>query len=195
MPKKVIFKAQFMDTMYKNMWQFINPDMITHMFPQVKITYKNRVDDDKFTKSFKDSLCFKGPEDEGHYVYITDKLMSDGKTYDYHGTYEDDLLTREEDDGVCHGVAIIFALHEEKGRFPINIQQGRTKAENKRNYISILKLYQWLIESGLWDKALEDNFYDDVDWINDPNFGIPTTLQTIKAKDALKKYISYLRRV
>ena len=40
----------------------------------LKITYKDDIEDDDFTKKkFAKSICYKGSEDEGHYVYVDEK--------------------------------------------------------------------------------------------------------------------------
>lgn len=181
---QIIFTQEFMDKMYTNMWTFMNPDMITNIFNQlktnIKITYKKDIGDDRFTKKYENSICFKGTPEEGHYVFV----VSNSEVY---GTYENDLLTRDEDDGVCHGVALIFALKAKKIiDFPI-ILNPTTREERRLNYISILSLYRWLITSGLWDNALRDNFYRDVTWMT------PTrTKESHEALVALDNYISRL---
>lgn len=192
MPRRIIFKPDFMSTMYDNMWQFMNPEVIKHIFTQIgiplKLTTKKKVDDDKWIHGFEDSICFKGPASGGHYVYVDNTLQ-------HHGTYEHDILTRDQDDGVCHGVAIIYALHQENGRFPIITVpvKSRTREDYRRNYISILSLYLWLIQSGLWDNAINDNFYGDVTWITVNNK--ITSVETQAAERALINYISYLQSI
>lgn len=189
MPKQIIFTKKFRDDMYKNMWQFMNTDMMENIFNQmnkkIKITKKADIEDDDFTKKFANSICFKGHEDEGHYVYVDENKIA-------YGTYENNLLARDQDDGVCHGVALIFALGESgsKGKFPLVITPNKQKDDYKNNYISILSLYKWLIEQGYWDKALKDNFYNDVTW--DEEF--KTILETKKSLKILNKYINRLKK-
>jgi hypothetical protein len=188
MPLQIILVKKFRDDMYKNMWSYMNPDMMKHIFKQLnknlKITYKDDIEDDDFTKKFANSICFKGDEDEGHYVYVD-------KDKTAYGSYENDLLTRETDDGICHGVALIFALGEndENKKFPLVIKPNKSRDDNKNNYISILSLYKWLIEEGYWDKALKDNFYNDVDWIENEK----TTKQSQKSLEILNAYINRLK--
>ena len=174
--------------MYNNMWQFMNPDMMKNIFKQMnktlKVTYKDDIEDDNFSKKYSNSICFKGDDDEGHYVYV-DK---DQKAY---GTYENDLLAREIDDGVCHGVAIIFAIGEsgQNGKFPLVISPNKTRNDYKNNYISILNVYKWLIEQGYWDNALKDNFYNDLTWDKEDK----TTKETQKTLQVLNAYIDRLK--
>ena len=151
----------------------------------LKITKKKRIEDDNFKDvKFANSICFKGSRKEGHYVYVD----NEGKAY---GTYENNLLKRLEDDGVCHGAALIFALNESgsEGRFPLVISPDKKDDDYKKNYISILSLYKWLIEQGYWDKALKDNFYEVLIWDKEDK----TTLETKKSLQLLNKYIKRLK--
>ena len=172
-----------MDTMYDNMWSFMNPEMMKSMFPKIKITYKCDIEDDRFSASFAGSVCFKGPREEGHYVYVEN--LGRGR-YEGKGTYESGLLTRIQDDGVCHGAAIAFYLfHEEKREGFELIEHPQNDDESRYNYNLILSVYIYLITSGLWDKALEENFYYDVTWID----GERTTKETQKSLRTLNAYI------
>lgn len=183
--KRIIFTAKFMDTMYENMWQFINPDMLEFIFNGLKVTYIPSVNapDSDFKKSHVGSICFKGDLDEGHYVYVDSNKHSKG-------TYESNLLSRQLDDGVCHGAAMAFYMCNElrKKQFCI-IENPTSRDEFKHNYIIILKVYLYLIKSGLWDSALERFFYNDVEWTGN------TTKQTILAKNTLKEYIQKLENL
>lgn len=183
--KRIIFTAKFMDTMYENMWQFINPEMLEFIFNGLKVTYIPSVDspDSHFKKGHVGSICFKGDLDEGHYVYVDGNKCSKG-------TYECNLLTRDLDDGVCHGAAIAFYMYNElnKTRYRL-IENPTTEDEFKHNYITILKVYLHLINSKIWDKALENFFYNDVEWTGN------TTKQTILAKNTLKEYIQKLKNL
>lgn len=188
---RVIFNKPFREGIYSNMWQFMSPNMIQEIFRldrrNLKITYKNDIEDDKYDDKYKNSLCFKGdPERGGHYVYIDKNLV-------HHGTYEDGLLTRQDDDGVCHGVAIIYALGENKnnGLFPL-IPYPQTREDKLTNYKSIIKVYIWLIKSGYWDKALKKKFYKDVTWIGPKE---KTTEETQESLVLLKDYLNYLNSI
>ena len=179
-----------MKKMYENMWSFMNPDMIRSIFSElgenIKITYRANVENDRFPRSFWNSICFKGSTDNGHYVYIDDK----GHVY---GTYELNLLARNEDDGICHGVAIAFAIdHMGPKRFSIN-EAPATRDDFKVNYIKILYVYKWLIERGVWDAALAKHFYNDVHWLSTSS--PPFTQESEKALIELNKYIDKLRKL
>ena len=63
--------------MYENMWQFINPDMISYIL-NINVSYKKDIYDYKFKKQHKNTICFKGDEDDGHYVFVDDKLNDYG---------------------------------------------------------------------------------------------------------------------
>ncbi len=175
----VIFTAKFRDTMYENMWSYINPEMIAYMFNLKTSTIKG-VENDHFTAKHKNTICYKiGEEDSGHYVYVNDEKEA-------FSTYEKGLLRRDADDGVCHGASMIYALHANRmipeDQF-ILIDYPKTVQQYRENYKSILNFYIYMIESGLWDKALSRFFYNDVDWING------TTKQTVKSLQTLREYI------
>ena len=187
----VIFNLPFREGIYSNMWQFMSPNMIKEIFKldnrKLKLSSKDRIGDSNYPPSFKNTLCFKGdPDQGGHYVYIDKNLV-------HHGTYEDKLLTRREDDGVCHGAAIIYALgeNEDGGRFPL-IPYPQTREDKLTNYKSIIEVYIWLIETGYWDKALKKKFYKDVTWIGPKE---KTTEETQESLVLLKDYLKYLNSI
>ena len=181
------FSEHFRDIMYENMWSFMNPDMIKHIFSQIKvkirITYKSDVNDDDFrNKLFHKTICFKGNINEGHYVYVQNSK-------NVYGTYENDLLYNDSDDGVCHSIAMIFALLKLKKimNFPIILNPVKI-SEFRHNYRTIVNFYIWLIKTGYWDNALKDNFYHDVTWVDKGK----TTRET---KTALKTLVKYLKKL
>ena len=183
MAKKLppIFTKKFMEIMYQNMWQFINPDMISYIL-RINVSFQKDIDDDVFKTRHKNTICFKGDEDEGHYVFVDDHLNA-------YGTYEKNLLYRVEDDGVCHGAAISYALYFLKNRLEfrlLNDPSPKDMDAYRYNYKTILNVYIYLIESGEWDKALENYFYNDVHWIEPDR---KTTVETQKALETLKEYI------
>ena len=184
---RVTFEPKFRKTMYDNMWNFMNTDMIKSMYG-FKISYQ-RDDNDIFTDDHKNTICFKGDpdpsdpdnDDGGHYVFVDGNLIA-------HGSYESELLAYDSDDGICHGVAIAFALNFIKGRADMFLKEFPTTVEDyKYNYKTILTVYIEIIENGKWDKALLANFYGDVKWIkrNKKN----TTKETQTALRTLKAYI------
>jgi len=182
MQKKLppILTQQFRNTMYDNMWTFMNPGMIKSMI-NVKTSEMDDVNDDNFENFHKNTICFKGDIDEGHYVFVD-------KNLNYFGSYEKELLSREEDDGICHGAAIAYALHSkartkrDREKFEL-IDHPQNSDEYRHNYKTILNVYIYLIESKKWDKALEKHFYNDVHWIG------KTTTETQKSLQTLKEYI------
>lgn len=189
MPKRIGFTILFLDKMFNNMWTFMNEDMILHMLKKElkvnKVTgfsaMKN-VDDDRFKKNHAHTICFKGPRTGGHWVYVDRNLKA-------HSTYEDNLIDPD-DDGVCHGAAMIYAIGANKpgGQFPL-IPNPKTVNEYKNNYKSILKFYIYLIESGKWDKALAKFFAGDISLI------VKGTTVTIKETDiAYKELKTYIPR-
>jgi hypothetical protein len=198
----IIFEEEFRDCMYKNMWTYMNSDMIEHIFGQLRIPMKvgkkRGIYDKNFTKKeHYNKIVFKGSKNDGHYVYVNDE----GKAY---GTIENKLLNGEEDHGVCHGVAIIYALNYLAPKYNPNlfidypilksfklISEPKTKREFKKNYIIICKLYDWLISTGLWNNALKDNFYRDVYWYDNDE----ETEEADAASNCLNNYIDYLETV
>ncbi len=181
--KQCIFTRTFMKTMYRNMWSFMNEEMLKSMFPKMKVTHKCDINDDRFPAKFAGSICFKGTKEEGHYVYV--KKTGRGK-YVGKGTYESGLLTRGEDDGVCHGAAIAFYLFDKENRKKFTlIEDPQTDEDRRHNYRVILNVYIHLITSRLWDKALKEHFYNDVVWIKRDS----TTQETQKSLETLQEYI------
>jgi hypothetical protein len=165
------------------MWTFINPDMIEYMLGIKTSTIKG-VDNEKFTKKHINTICYKYEDDgSGHYVFVDEKKQP-------YSTYEKELLRRESDDGVCHGASMIYASHAmhiiPNDQF-ILIDHPKTLSEFRNNYKSILNFYIYLITSGLWDKALERFFYNDVKWIQKD--GKMTTVETQKSLETLQDYI------
>lgn len=176
-----------MDDMVENMWTFMNLDMLKEMFSKnnLKITKMKDIDapDSDFTKKHERTICFKGKLDEGHYVYVNSNRESKG-------TYESDLLTRDDDDGICHGAAIAFYICHELNDKDFCIKENpKTTKDYKKNYKIILNAYLYLIYSGLWDKALKKYFPNEVTWVKDKENGIQSSKETQNAKKILEKYI------
>ena len=181
----------FTDKMYKNMWQFINQEMIKDMFNRdlirrdVKFSAKTDIDDDDFSmKKFRNTICYKGDIDDGHWVYVDASGIG-------HSTYEDNLI-KGTDDGVCHGVALINALGLNKKSEFLLISSPKTEHQYKINYKNILRFYLYLIKSGRWDKALVKNFYYDMKHTvyNYGSGSVSTTKSTIKSYKLLNSYIT-----
>lgn len=174
------FTHKFVKIMYTNMWQFINKDTIESMFSKelsrakIRFSRKRDVNDDNFSVSQKNTICFKGDVNAGHWVYV-DKLGIP------HSTYEEKIIY-DNDDGVCHGAAMIYALGYDTNYFPL-ISNPQTIAQYKKNYKSLIEFYIYLIQSGKWDYALRSHFGMDVDWVNN------TTNQTIKSLKTLNDFL------
>jgi len=150
-----LFTSKFVDTMYINMWQYMNPEVVNGMFSvelsKKKILFSTQkdVNDDIFSKSQKNTICFKGdPDTGGHWVYVDKKGQPQS-------TYENNLIYQE-DDGVCHGAAMIYALGYDKTLFPL-IENPKNKAQFKNNYRSLVSFYIYLIESKKWESSF--NYY------------------------------------
>jgi hypothetical protein len=165
-----LLEQEFVDGMYKNMWNFMNPNTIKYILTEIGLKIKvlaitkdiNPLED----KKYANSICFKGDENSGgHYVYISKKLKQ-------WGSYEKQILL-EDDDGMCHGVAILFSILKnpngeriKNGLKNLGFEPKLTLPTAKnlsfklyiRNYINILNLYKFIIEKGYWDKALKKYF-------------------------------------
>jgi len=152
----------FVDTMYENMWKFVNLDTIKFILRKAgcktKITHKDDVwDDDNWTREFYNSICQKGPEEEGHYVYVN----KDGEVL---GTYEGNMIDSG-DDGICHGAAMAAALND-CGHDIGPLKMNPTPEEKTTNYKTIMNLYKYIIKQGWWNEAIRTFFYDEVHWVD-----------------------------
>lgn len=175
-------KQSFVDTMYENMWQFINKDTIKHILKsancKVGISHKDDVNDDDFSnKKFWNTICIKGPADEGHYVFVD-------ATGEVTGTYENDLIDNTYDDGICHGGALTAALKSCDIDVKPLIKSPKGAAKMNQNYRAIINTYKVIINNGWWDAALKKHFYNDVEWTD----GGSTTLQTQQAMKTLNAF-------
>ena len=183
------FSRGFTDKLYETMWQFINEDMMRSMYTRSRINYTTHAtdDDDNFTPDQANSICFKGPRDDGHWVYIDHNLRA-------HSTYEDKLILPA-DDGVCHGAAMINAFERRSRHFRQDfslIPNPRNQQELKQNYKTILFYYIMLITTGKWDRALRKNFANEVNWIrHDYGDGVvETTTESLQSyKKLSEEYI------
>ena len=152
----------FVDTMYENMWKYVNLDTIKFILKKAgcktKITHKDDVwNDDSWTKEFYNSICQKGPEEEGHYVYVN-------KVGEVLGTYEGQMIDSG-DDGICHGAAMAAALND-CGHNIGPLTMNPTPEEKTANYKTIMNLYKYIIKQGWWNEAIITFFYDEVHWID-----------------------------
>jgi hypothetical protein len=167
----------FVDSMHENMWQFINLETLSCILKSancaVGTSTKNDIWDENFENPmFHNTICFKGNELEGHYVYVD----SNGNVT---GTYENNLIYRA-DDGICHGAALAAAFH-----VPL-IRSPRGPDQYTYNYRIIMNTYKYIIEKGWWDKALQQYFYRDVEWKG------TTTVQTQQALTLINHFLDSL---
>lgn len=178
--------TKFMETMYDNMWSYMNGDMIKSLTGENITTLKN-AGSFKFSEKHKDTICFKGAIDSGHYVYVED----DGQRLQGYGTYECDLISGG-DDGICHGAALAYFFNNRSlvPEYSLIIKP-KTDAQFKKNYKNILQVYIDIISDGRWDDALYKFFYNDVDWVTVKINGVnkKTTKQTLIALKTLNAYI------
>ena len=57
--------------MYDNMWIFINPDVLMHMFPNLQFSYMNNIWEENIPPEYSGTICFKGDIEDGHYIYVS----------------------------------------------------------------------------------------------------------------------------
>lgn len=186
--------SEFNDTLYENMWKFMDPlvlkDIIASYGCSMVVKRRKGASPNGkiFSPTFRNTLCHErygeGPDAAGHYYYI-DK---NGKA---RGTYEDGLILKDIDDGICHGAALIFALKACGIDLPELYPNPKTDKTLDHNYHTILSIYIEIIEKGFWDAALKRVYKDDpdLDWDGD------TTLQTRTALRTLKHYIKRLKQL
>jgi len=180
--------ASFMDTMFDNMWTFMNPDTIKSILLDAKcnirVTRIDEINNDNFLKRHENTICFKGPVDEGHYVYV-DNLQKG------HGTYENGLI-HPNDDGMCHGAALFYALQKNGIINGIVLYDNpiNNSVESIDNYITLLSMYLFIINKGWWDNALNNFFYNDVTHYIDQ--GNEKIMETTKTKITLENMIGAL---
>lgn len=182
---KCIFTKKFLNIMYNNMWTFINEDVLIHMFPGLKFSYMKNIYDKNIPLKYSRTLCFKGDIKDGHYIYVSN-IKNNKNFCKPFGSCESNILVRDEDNGICHGVAMCYYLFHELNdkRFKLLTNKYNEDKIYRKNYKTILNFYIHLIESGKWDKAMKDNFYYELDWkLN------TTTFQTEIALKTLKEYI------
>lgn len=152
--KDELMSEEFVNGMYENMWQFINPDVILFILKKAgcstKTSRQKDINDNVFKPRHRDTICFKGSPTEGHYVYVS----SEGCVT---GTYENDLICTK-DDGICHGGALAAALTNCGYNIGPIIKNPRTLAEKKTNYRTIMNTYLFIIHQGWWDEAVRTYF-------------------------------------
>jgi hypothetical protein len=154
--------VEFVDTMYENMWKFVNLDTIKFILKKAgcktKVTHKDDVwNDDSWTKEFYNSICQKGPDNEGHYVYVN-------RVGEVLGTYEGQMIDSG-DDGICHGAALSAALND-CGHNIGPLKMNPDPEEKAANYRTIMNCYKYIIKQGWWNDAIRTFFYDEVQWLD-----------------------------
>jgi hypothetical protein len=218
---KPIFRDEFIADMTNFMWSFINEDVVKSILNDVglkHINIKNKADiqDDDFSIStgtdYRNSIVFKGTEDDGHYVYVDNEL-------NYYGTYEDQILYNHQDDGICHGYSLLLCLVKNDkfvtpntiSRFPLThylTKKNATDAVLKNGtvfyksyildtYIAILKLYKYLIQTkasaksklSIWENAMVKHFGDYKTDIINSNSKKRFKLSTLNVSKEIEKII------
>lgn len=194
-PAQCYLTAPFRTAMYNGMWSYMNQDMMgstIHQLSNASPKFTNTPGiadfdcikgDDQchhpctgadskpcWPKQFYGTICFKGdPDKGGHYLYI-------GPYGHQYGSYENGLLIRDDDDGICHGVAMCAFLSVGLGdnRFALDWHPRGLDHRNlplldtpitvhtlprfKANYFKILSLYQHVLYNKIWKNALKIHF-------------------------------------
>ena len=155
----------FVDQMYEYMWQYMNEDTISAILYNAGCgnINVNTVKLNKFLnpktklqKKYHNKILYEyiNGSDEGHYIYVDKNGIQ-------HGTHENELIYKT-DDGICHGAAIYYALTECDNKyygFGQIYENTNNPHEKKQNYITILKVYLYIIDNLRWEQILENNFY------------------------------------
>jgi len=179
----------FVDEMYNNMWQYMNIDTIQAILNNAGCNNisVNSIIVNKFynrRKKLPDNcnqiIHEYINEEVGHYIYVD-------KNCTQHGTYENNLLHKD-DDGICHGAAIYYALTEcnsDKYNFFGQIYENSNNSQEiKQNYITILKVYLYIIDHLKWEEILKTYFYKKY-----------KSIQIVNSRNLLNQLIVYLEFV
>lgn len=158
-----LFTESFVNEMYEHMWKYMDPSLIGIMH-DIETGEKKDIYDENFEKEYENKIVFKtsiDPDDleAGHYVFVKKNKKNILEAF---STYEKNLLF-EDDDGVCHGAATLYALKnlgkEKKLLNTIgfdNFDENKKFSKNKvDNYILILRYYKYIIDHGIWLKAFQ----------------------------------------
>ena len=176
-----LMSEEFVNSMHKNMWQFINLDTILYILQaagcSTKTSKQKNMNNNVFEEHHKNTICFKGNPDEGHYVYV----CPIGRVI---GTYENDLLCSE-DDGICHGAALAAALNECGHNMGELIQKPKSVIKKKINYRTIMNTYLYIIDKGWWDAAIKKYFGKELHWSR----ALGSYKETINAKKILTDFV------
>lgn len=113
--KSEFLPSLFLKGMYANCFQYINLAVLEDLFflyTEKKITTTKIVDiDDDQTlidnKKYHNTLCFKGENKAGHYVFVHKVKNKPAQIY---GTYERNILA-DNDDGLCHLYALFMSMN------------------------------------------------------------------------------------
>ncbi len=179
-----LMTQDFVDQMRENMWQFMNLDTILYILQKAgcstKTSRHNNINSEVFEEHHKDTICFKGKINEGHYVYVCPKGTVTG-------TYENNLICSE-DDGICHGAALAASLNNcgyTMGRINKN---PKTHLKKIQNYRTIMNTYLYIINQGWWDEALTRYFHSELIWLPRKK----SYKETNEAKKLLTNFIKLL---
>ena len=184
---------EFVDTMYENMWQFINKDTILFVLNKagcgrIKFKTTEGMNDynDGWPRKFWNCIVMKGPPEEGHYVFVD----SEGNVY---GTYEGNMID-DGDDGICHGAALAAALND-CGMGVGPLFNNPDPDQRRTNYITILKTYKYIIDKLWWNKALRRYFYGEINWDGDDNSDKNNYLYNEQTRTSWNTLNDYIRLI
>jgi len=179
-----LMTQEFVDQMRENMWQFMNLDTILYILGKAgcstKVSVHPHINSEIFEEHHKDTICFKGNINEGHYVYVCPRGTVTG-------TYENGLICSE-DDGICHGAALAAALNKCGYVMGTIIKNPKSMLEKKKNYRTIMNTYLFIINQGWWNEALTRYFHSELQWLPRSK----SYKETRKAKNLLRDFIKTL---
>ncbi len=179
-----LMTQEFVDKMRENMWQFMNLDTILYILEKAgcstKVSEHPNINSEVFEEHHKNTICFKGKINEGHYVYVCPKGTVTG-------TYENNLICSE-DDGICHGAALAAALNRCGYKMGPIVKNPKNLLQKKSNYRTIMNTYIFIINQGWWDEALTRYFNSELKW----NRAAKTYKETRDAKNLLTEFITSL---
>jgi hypothetical protein len=156
-----LMTQEFVDQMRENMWQFMNLDTILYILEKAGcssgVSRHPNINSEVFEEHHRDTVCFKGNINEGHYVYVCPRGTVTG-------TYENGLICSD-DDGICHGAALAAALNNCGYEMGPIVKNPKTILQKKKNYRTIMNTYLFIINQGWWNEALTRYFHSELEWL------------------------------
>lgn len=185
---KGLFNQRFVDAMYDNMWRHFNVDMLNVIMQDLRFRTRCGSIRGMDSPQVQNVLLFKElfGRATGHYSYID-------MNFEEWGTYEKGLI-HTGDDGVCHGAALAAALIQngvELGN--ILLESPHNTVDLLINYKVIMKAYLFIIDRGVWDRAL--NAVWNIPLTIRRSDGLMTCNDTVRARGLIMYFLQELENV